>query len=85
MPTDVETGNPTVAQRGTALYRARQAEWSTKTQVMRQKLAQREGDLRQLQSRSERLAQQLVLVERSVLHYLTKPINMARERGLTER
>lgn len=64
MPAAVQTGNPTVAQQETALYRARQAELSTKTQILRQQLAQRESELRELQSRSERLAEQLVLVER---------------------
>lgn len=66
MPPDVQKGNPTVAQQETALYRSRQAELGTKTQVLRQQLAQRESELRELKSRAERLAEQLVLVEREV-------------------
>jgi adhesin transport system membrane fusion protein len=66
MPADVQKENPTVAQNETALYRARQTELATKTQVLRQQLAQRESELRELQSRTERLAEQLVLVEREL-------------------
>jgi adhesin transport system membrane fusion protein len=66
MPADVQKGNPIVAQNESALYRARQAELSTKTQVLRQQLAQRESELRELQSRTERLAEQLVLVDREL-------------------
>jgi adhesin transport system membrane fusion protein len=72
MPADVQKGNPTVAQRESALYRARQAELGTKTQVLRQQLVQREGDVRELQSRSERLSEQLVLVDREIA--ITAPL-----------
>ena len=72
MPADVQKGNPTVAQREAALYRARQAELGTKTQVLRQQLVQRESDLRELQSRSERLAEQLALVDRETA--ITAPL-----------
>ncbi len=66
MPPDVQKANRTVAQNETALYRARQAELSTKTAVLRQQLAQRESELRELQSRADRLAEQLVLVDREI-------------------
>lgn len=66
MPPDVQKGNPTVARQEAALYRSRQIELGTKTQVLRQQLAQRESELRELKSRAERLAEQLVLVEREV-------------------
>jgi adhesin transport system membrane fusion protein len=72
MPADVQKGNPTVAQNEAALYRSRQAELSAKTQVLRQQLAQREGEVRELQSRAERLSEQLVLIDREVT--LTAPL-----------
>jgi len=66
MPADVARGNPTLAERETGLYRARQSELTNKVLVLRQQLAQRESELRELRSRAERLAEQLVLVEREV-------------------
>jgi adhesin transport system membrane fusion protein len=66
MPGDVQKGIPTLAQNEVALYKARQTELSAKSQVLRQQLAQRESELRELQSRSERLAEQLVLVDREL-------------------
>src|SRR5688572_19251355 len=66
MPAEVTKGSPTVAQQESSLYRARQAELATKTQVARQQLTQRESELKELKSRSERLAEQLVLVDREV-------------------
>ena len=72
MPVDVQKGNPTAAQQEPALYRARQAELDAKKQVLSQQLAQREGELRELQSRAERLAEQLVLVERE--YKITAPL-----------
>jgi adhesin transport system membrane fusion protein len=72
MPADVQKANPVVAQNESALYRARQAELSTKTQVLRQQLAQRDSELRELQSRTERLADQLVLVDRELA--ITAPL-----------
>lgn len=64
MPADVQKGNPAVSQQEPALYRARQAEMATKRQVLTEQLTQRESELRELQSRAGRLAEQLVLVER---------------------
>ena len=72
MPADVQKLNPVVARDETALYRARQAEQSAKTQVLRQQLTQREIEVRELQSRAERLAEQLALVEREVA--ITAPL-----------
>jgi adhesin transport system membrane fusion protein len=72
MPQAVRRGNPTLAQRETALYRARQAELAAKNQVLRQQLAQRENELKELTTRAERLAEQLVLVEREVT--ITAPL-----------
>ncbi len=72
MPADVQKGNPTVAQQEPALYRARQAEQETKKQVLSQQLAQRESELRELQSRAEHLAEQLLLVERE--YKITAPL-----------
>jgi adhesin transport system membrane fusion protein len=72
MPADVQKGNPTVAQQEPALYRARQAEQATKTQVLTQQLTQRESELRELQSRASRLAEQLLLVERE--YKITAPL-----------
>jgi adhesin transport system membrane fusion protein len=66
MPADVQKGIPTVAEREIALYRSRQAELSTRTQVLRQQAAQRESELRELQNRAERLAEQLTLVDREI-------------------
>ena len=66
MPADVQKGNPTVAEREIALFRSRQAELSTRTQVLRQQAAQRESELRELQNRAERLAEQLALVDREI-------------------
>lgn len=72
MPGDVSKVSPDVAGRETALYRARAAEHSAKTQVLRQQLVQRESELKELRSRAERLAEQLVLVEREVT--ITAPL-----------
>lgn len=72
MPAEVAKGNPTVAERETALYRARQAELAAKVQVLRQQLAQRVSELKEIKSRAERLAEQLVLVEREVV--ITAPL-----------
>ena len=66
MPADVRKGSPTQGERENALYRARQAELATKNQVLREQLAQRQSELKELKSRAERLAEQLVLVEREV-------------------
>lgn len=72
MPAEVRKGSPTQAERESSLYRARQAELTTKNQVLRQQLAQRESELKELSSRAERLAEQLVLVEREVT--ITAPL-----------
>ncbi len=72
MPGDVAKANPKVAERETSLYRARQSELAAKTQVLRQQLLQRESDLKELRSRADRLAEQLVLVEREVT--ITAPL-----------
>lgn len=72
MPAGVKKGSPTQADREIALYRARQAELATKNQVLRQQLAQRESELKELRSRADRLAEQLVLVEREVA--ITAPL-----------
>jgi adhesin transport system membrane fusion protein len=72
MPAEVVKGSPTIAERETALYRARQSELTNKVVVLRQQLAQRESELKELQSRAERLAEQLVLVEREVT--ITAPL-----------
>src|SRR6185436_10222553 len=55
-----------------ALYRARQAELSSKTQVARQQLAQRDSELKELKSRSQRLAEQLKLVDQELA--ITAPL-----------
>jgi membrane fusion protein, adhesin transport system len=72
MPPDVARGTPALAERETGLYRARQSELTNKVLVLRQQLAQRESELRELRSRAERLAEQLVLVEREVA--ITAPL-----------
>lgn len=66
MPADVSKGSPTLAERETALYRARQSEYAGKMQVLRQQLAQRESELKELKARAARLAEELVLVDREV-------------------
>ena len=66
MPPAVKKANPGLAEREASLYRARQSEMSAKAQVLRQQLAQRESELKELRSRAERLAEQLVLVDREV-------------------
>jgi len=66
MPPGVKKANPGLAEREASLYRARQSEMSAKAQVLRQQLAQRESELKELRSRAERLAEQLVLVDREV-------------------
>ncbi|HYC49368.1 MAG TPA: HlyD family type I secretion periplasmic adaptor subunit [Burkholderiales bacterium] len=72
MPVEVTKGSPTIAQQEAALYRSRQAELATKTQVLRQQLVQRESELKELTSRSQRLAEQLVLVDRELA--ITAPL-----------
>ena len=72
MPADIKKGNPTLAEREASLYRSRQAELGTKTQVLRQQLAQRTSELTELQSRVERLAEQLALVDRELA--ITAPL-----------
>jgi adhesin transport system membrane fusion protein len=64
MPADIKKGSPVLAEREASLYRSRQAELGTKRQVLRQQLAQRMSELTELQSRAERLAEQLTLVDR---------------------
>src|SRR5205085_12522785 len=66
MPPEVQKGNAVVARDESALYRAHRAELAAKAQILRQQLVQRESELKELQSRSERLAEQLVLVEREM-------------------
>jgi adhesin transport system membrane fusion protein len=72
MPAAVAKGNPVVAGNETSLYRARQSELAAKTQVLKQQLIQRESELKELRTRAERLAEQLVLVEREVT--ITAPL-----------
>ena len=72
MPAEVKKTSPVVAGQETSLYRARAAEQAAKTQVLRQQLAQRESELKELRSRADRLAEQLVLVEREVA--ITSPL-----------
>ena len=72
MPGEVSKVNPTIAAQESALYRARSAEQAAKTQVLRQQLAQRESELKELRTRAERLAEQLVLVDREVT--ITAPL-----------
>jgi adhesin transport system membrane fusion protein len=72
MPVDVQKGNPTAAQQEPALYRARQAELASKKQVLSEQLAQRENELSELQTRAERLAEQVALIERE--YKVTAPL-----------
>ena len=72
MPAEVAKLNPVIASQETSLYRARAAEQAAKTQVLRQQLVQRESELKELRSRAERLAEQLVLVDREVT--ITSPL-----------
>ena len=72
MPAEVKKLNPTLAERESALYRARQAEQTAKVQVLRQQLVQRQSELDELKSRTQRLAEQLVLVDREVT--ITAPL-----------
>lgn len=72
MPADVMKGAPRLADRETSLYRAKQAELAAKNQVLRQQLIQRESELKELKTRAERLAEQLVFVEREVT--ITAPL-----------
>src|SRR4051812_46394698 len=72
IPAEVQKLAPVVARDEAALYRARQAEQAAKSQVLRQQMNQRESELRELQSRSERLAEQLVLVPRE--YTITAPL-----------
>lgn len=72
MPADVMKGAPTLADRETSLYRAKRAELAAKNQVLRQQLVQRESELKELKTRAERLAEQLVFVEREVT--ITAPL-----------
>ena len=72
MPAEIQKGSAVVAQHEIGLYRARQAELATKSQIFRQQLVQRESELRELQSRAERLAEQLVLADREIA--ITAPL-----------
>ena len=72
MPAEVAKLNPTLAAREASLYRARQAEQGAKMQVLKQQLVQRESELKELQSRAQRLSEQLALVEREVT--ITAPL-----------
>jgi adhesin transport system membrane fusion protein len=66
MPPEVVKGNRVIADRERALYEARRAEYATRTQVLREQLAQRESELVELRNRAQRLAEQLTLVEREL-------------------
>ncbi len=66
MPDEVVRGNRVIAERERALYAARRTEYATRAQVLRQQLAQREGELVELRNRAQRLAEQLALVEREL-------------------
>lgn len=72
MPKDVQAGSPVLAERERALYAAHQAEQATRAQVLRQQLAQRESELQELRNRAQRLAEQLVLVDKEVA--ITAPL-----------
>lgn len=66
MPDEVVKGNRVIAERERALFEARRTEYATRAQVLRQQLAQREGELTELRNRAQRLAEQLALVEREL-------------------
>jgi membrane fusion protein, adhesin transport system len=72
MPEDVAKGNRLIADRERSLYQARQAEYATRVQVLRQQLAQRESEVVELRNRVQRLAEQLTLVERELA--ITAPL-----------
>jgi membrane fusion protein, adhesin transport system len=72
MPSEVAKGNQAIAERERALYQARQAEYGTRAQVLRQQLAQRASELEELRNRAQRLAEQVVLVERELA--ITAPL-----------
>lgn len=72
IPADVRQANPTIADRESALYRARAAEQAAKVQVLKQQLAQRESELKEWRVRAERLAEQLALIEREIA--ITAPL-----------
>jgi len=72
MGPDIRKANPALAERETALHRSRQAELAAKTQVLREQLAQRQSELTELQSRAERFAEQLALVDRELA--ITAPL-----------
>lgn len=72
MPEEVTKGNRVIADRERALYQARQAEYGTRAQVLRQQLVQRDSELIELRNRAQRLAEQLTLVERELA--ITAPL-----------
>jgi adhesin transport system membrane fusion protein len=72
IPAEVQKGNPVIAKQETTLYHARQAELGTKAAVLRQQLAQRESEVKELQMRSQRLAEQLALADREIA--ITAPL-----------
>lgn len=66
MPPEIRKGNAAVAQHEATLHRVRQGELATKTQILRQQLVQRESELKELRNRSERLAEQLALIDKEL-------------------
>lgn len=72
LPPDIERANRALAQQESALFESRRRELSGKTEVLRQQLAQRESERVELETRAQRLAESLSLVQKEIA--LTAPM-----------
>lgn len=66
MPAAVAKGAPALAENEIALYHARRKDVAAKRDVLAQQLVQREQERTELQTRRERLSEQLELVKREI-------------------
>ena len=72
MPREVDKGNATIAAHERALYETRRRDLAAKNEILQQQLVQRENELKELQTREERLRESFALIQKEIA--ITAPL-----------
>jgi len=72
MPREVDRGTATIATHERSLYETRRRELAAKNEILQQQLVQRENELKELQTREERLRESVALIQKEIA--ITAPL-----------
>jgi adhesin transport system membrane fusion protein len=72
MPGEVEKAHPVLAAQERSLYETRRRDLATRSAILQQQLAQRENELKELQTREARLRESVALIQKEIA--ITAPL-----------